>query len=295
MAKKFGGPYSPDNHSSATEIETANKFRGAKVYQSNIRVKLLYFAPLALIWKAWFAEPLVMAQYIAALGLFWLGAWLTGEGIKAQQAYDARKVARPPSIPRKFFGAIATGLGLGAVGVAGYGPVDAAIFAAIGLGLHLFAFGLDPMSKKGMEGINEFEAQRVAKAVEKAEKLLTETLTAARRFGDRKLEGRVESLAAAARDMFRAVEEDPRDLTGAKKFMGVYLKGARDATIKFADLYAKNKDHSARADYESLLSDLETSFDAQRKTMLIEDRTDLDVEIEVLRDRLKQEGLKARL
>lgn len=39
--------------------------------------------------------------------------------------------------------------------------------------------------------------------------------------------------------------------------MGVYLKGARDATIKFADLYTRNRATAARADYEELLNDLQ--------------------------------------
>jgi hypothetical protein len=76
--------------------------------------------------------------------------------------------------------------------------------------------------------------------------------------------------------------------------MGVYLKGARDATIKFADIYARNREPAARADYEALLSDLETSFTAQREVLLLDDRSDLDIEIEVLRDRLKQEGVSAK-
>jgi hypothetical protein len=68
--------------------------------------------------------------------------------------------------------------------------------------------------------------------------------------------------------------------------------GARDATIKFADLWAKTHDPGARADYEALLDDLETNF-ARRTTALLEDnRTDLDIEIGVLRDRLKREGVR---
>jgi 5-bromo-4-chloroindolyl phosphate hydrolysis protein len=145
-----------------------------------------------------------------------------------------------------------------------------------------------------MEGFDEFENDRVVKAIAKAEKLLAETISAANKFNDRALEGRIESLASTARDMFRTVEEDPRDLARARKFMGVYLKGARDATIKFADLYARNRDDTARAEYEALLSDLEQSFAAQREVLLLDDRSDLDVEIEVLRDRLKQEGLTAK-
>ena len=43
-----------------------------------------------------------------------------------------------------------------------------------------------------------------------------------------------------------------------------------------------------------MMDDLERSFRQKQDVLLIEDRTDLDVEIEVLRDRLQQEGLVAR-
>jgi len=51
---------------------------------------------------------------------------------------------------------------------------------------------------------------------------------------------------------------------------------------------------SARAKFEDLLTDLEASFTTQKQKLLLENRTDLDVEIEVLRDRLQQEGISAR-
>ena len=145
-----------------------------------------------------------------------------------------------------------------------------------------------------MEGFGDYDTERVTKAIEKAEKLLSETVTASHRIKDRALEARIESLASTARDMFRTIEEDPRDLTRARKFIGVYLKGARDATVKFANLYTKNRDQDARLKYEALLSDLEKNFSAHRETLLLDDRSDLDIEIEVLQDRLKQEGVYAK-
>jgi hypothetical protein len=42
-----------------------------------------------------------------------LGAWLTRDGVRAEDAFNERKVARRPAIPRKLFGAVATGLGVG--------------------------------------------------------------------------------------------------------------------------------------------------------------------------------------
>jgi len=91
--------------------------------------------------------------------------------------------------------------------------------------------------------------------------------------------------------MIRTVEEDPRDLTGARKFLGVYLMGARDAAAKFADLYKRQRDEGARGDFENLLTDLEQNFAARTDKMLLDDRSDMDIEIKVLRDRLQREGL----
>ena len=78
---------------------------------------------------------------------------------------------------------------------------------------------------------------------------------------------RVDRFAAAARGLFRTIEGDPGDLTAARKYLSVYLMGARDATVKFADHYAQTRDAGARADYEALLTDLETTF-AQKTTAL---------------------------
>lgn len=302
MTQKFGGQYSPDgspNNASPAPQIPKNKFRGRRVVNSGFRSKLLFIAPLPLllsgIGELRRGDALGMIVEFGSLGILLLAAWLLRDGLIAEAAYNERKVARPPAIPRKIFANALTGIGVFIAGAfaTGDGLLAGIVFALLAMITHFFSFGFDPLSKKGMEGMSEFETERVAKAVDKAEGLLSETISASRRIGDRKIEARVETLATSVREMFRAVEDDPRDLSGARKFLGVYLMGARDATIKFADIYSKRKDPDAKEKYESLLEDLEASFNAQRETMMLDNRTDLDVEIEVLRDRLKQEGLRA--
>jgi hypothetical protein len=302
MTKRYGGKFSPEGapDNAPADLELPNKFRGKKAYNSNIRAKLLFLVPLPLLFSG-IGELRagngtgVLYEW-GALAALLLAAWLLRDGLEAEDAYNARKVARPPTVPRKIFASVFTGIG---VALAAFGGAHVSLFSSLIFGAaatltHSFSFGIDPLRRKGMEGFDEFETERVAKAVNKAEKLLQETVSASHKFNDRRLEGRIESLASSARDMFRIVEEDPRDLARARKFMGVYLKGARDATIKFADIYARNRDAQARTDYEALLTDLEQSFAGHRETLLLDDRSDLDVEIEVLRDRLKQEGLGAK-
>ncbi len=302
MAERFGGQHSPDgspNNASSTPALPVNKFRGRRVVNSGFRSKFLFVAPLPLLFSGIGemrrGDATGMLTEFGALVILLLAAWLLRDGLIAETAYQDRKIARPPAIPRKLFANVLTGIGVFVAGAfaTGDGVAASIVFAIIAMAAHAFSFGFDPMRKKGMEGMSEFETERVAKAVDKAEGLLSETLKASQRIGDRRIESRVETLATSVREMFRAVEDDPRDLSGARKFLGVYLMGARDATIKFADLYSKSRDQDAKTKYESLLTDLEASFNTQRETMMLDNRTDLDVEIEVLRDRLKREGLKA--
>ena len=133
-----------------------------------------------------------------------------------------------------------------------------------------------------------FQTDRVARAVDEAEKHLKAMQDAILRAGDRQLVSHVERFSATARNMFRTIENDPRDLTAARKYLSVYLLGARDATAKFADLYAQHRDAATRAAYESLLTDLETDFAARTQSFLTDNRTDLDIEIAVLRERLER-------
>jgi 5-bromo-4-chloroindolyl phosphate hydrolysis protein len=287
LAQRYGGKHSPGGDPAAP-----GPYRGATASRAGARVNLLFVFPLPLVWKAFTSDPVGMAQYLVALGLLLLAAWMTREGVLAHEAYDARKVARRPGIPRKLFGSVLTGLGLGLAGFVGFGTLEAVIFAILGAVLHGFSFGLDPMSDKGMEGVDQFQTDRVARAVEEAEKHLVAMSDAVKRAGDRGVADRVARFQAAVRDMLRSVENDPRDLTAARKYMGVYLMGARDATVKFADIYARSQSAQAKTDYLMLLDDLEQQFNAKTRKMLLDDHSDLTIEIDVLRDRLQREGVR---
>ncbi len=284
MSKRFGGRYSPGASPDAPAPL-------ARPHPVGARVNLMFVLPFAFAIRGFFGDATWLAINLAAFGVLMLGAWLTRDGVVAQAAYDARAVARRPAVPRKAFGALCTGLGLGIAAFTG-GVAEAALFALLGFGLHLGAFGFDPMRDKGMEGIDSFQTDRAARAIAEAEAHLAEIATIIRRARDRALIERVEQFSASIRPLFRVIEHDPRRLNAARRYLGIYLTGARDATEKFADLYVRNRDAAARADYEALLDDLESRFEMRREALLADDRTQLDIEIEVLRERLEREGVR---
>lgn len=291
MAERYGSKYSPGGG------KTPSPHPGARRTRIGARVNFLFIAPVVMLLVAFQLEPLGMFLKVTAFGVMMLAAWLTREGLIAEQAYEARNVAKRPAIPRKIFASALTGVGLAVAGLdpATLSPLNPILYFILGSALHFIAFGPDPMRDKGLAGMDSYQTDRVARVVDEAERHLSAMRDAIRRAGVPALERRVTDFSETARKMFRVVEEDPRDLTSARRYLGVYLLGARDATVQFADLYARSKNEEARADYEKLLSDLESSFNQKTERLLLDDKSNLDVEIEVLRDRLEREGVRTEI
>ncbi|MDX8351034.1 5-bromo-4-chloroindolyl phosphate hydrolysis family protein [Cognatiyoonia sp. IB215182] len=292
MAKRFGGKYSPDGQSAGVRAEAID-IRQIKAAGSPAR--LLYLPAIILVFTSLGSGPATLVLALIGSGVLTLAAWMLQEGLKAEAEYNARKVARRPAVPRKILASALTGIGAAIAAYTGdSGTIGSALYGVAALGLHVAAFGIDPMADKRMEGVDMFQQDRVARVVDEAEAHLDVMKAQIEGLSDRRLTERVQDFQVIARRMIRTVEEDPRDLTGARKFLSVYLMGARDATVKFVDLYGRNKDAEARASYEALLDDLEQNFAARTEKMLLDDRSDMDIEINVLRDRLQREGVSLK-
>lgn len=311
MAQRFGGKFSPGGNAGGTSATPPpNKFRGQNARSVDVRSLAMYVFPSPLLAAALGAvgeSGLQMVAFLVAYAVLMFGAYLLNEGQKAQAEYNARAIAKPPAFPRKVCAAVLAGIGVfiaswmsapaadgGALAQAaafGGSILNALIFGALTTGAHLAAFGIDPMKSKGLEdrNIDASEMERVSAAIDKAEAKLKSIETLAHKLRDREIDTRVTALNAVVRQMIKLVEEDPRDLSRARKFLGVYLKGAEDATQKYADNHERLNDPKLRDDYLALLADLESGFQRGKDSLLVDDRADLEVEIEVLRERLDQE------
>jgi len=295
MAQRFGGKYSPG--APASEGSTARAAQEAlaetrRVDAAGAKANLLFVPPALAAFFGLFGSPAALVLSLGAAAVLALSAWLLREGLRAEAAYEARPVARRPALPRKILAAALTGGGALLAALSGGTDLTGGLLYALAAsGLHLAAFGIDPLQDKRVEGIDSFQQDRVARVVEEAEAYLASIRDQIASLGDRALLTRVAGFEALARRLIRTVEEDPRDLTSARKYLGVYLMGARDATVRFADLYRRTRDAEVRSDYEALLGDLESNY-AQGTTRLLEGgREAMDLEITVLRDRLRREGV----
>jgi len=286
MAARYGGRFSPG--ASGVGARTM-KMRPRR---AGARVNLLFLAPFPLLVTAFGAGPLGMAVDLGAFSALVCAPWLLRAGLAAEDAYAARSVARRPAIPRKIFAAALTGLGVAAAvwdGVGAAGPIG---YGAIAIVLHLAAFGVDPLRDKGLAGAEAVPAARVARAVDEAEAHLAAMAAAVAGLRDRDLDARVARFQARAREMFRTVERDPRDMSAARRYLGIYLIGARDAAQKLAPLAGHPDEPRAKEDFAALLDDLDGRYTTLTEKLLRDDRADLDIEISVLRERLAREGVR---
>ncbi len=287
MAKKFGGQFSPNGSDGKPGQELSER----RVDASGARANVLFVPAIVLAFTSLRGGPVDLALGLTGAAVLVLAAHMLREGLRAEADYHWRKMARRPALPRKILATALTGIGITIAAITKEAGFASLLYGAVAAGLHVATFGIDPLKDKTVEGIDQFQQDRVARVVDQAEEHLSVIWNHIISTDARALHARVEDFQKQARRMIRTVEEDPRDLTGARKFLGVYLQGAEDATVKFVEIWNRDKDHDARAKYEELLSDLENNFAAKTDKLLLNERSDMEIEIKVLRDRLQRDGV----
>ncbi|NNK77593.1 MAG: hypothetical protein HKP40_02660, partial [Litoreibacter sp.] len=128
--------------------------------------------------------PFELGRNLIAFLAIALAAWLTREGLTAEEAYNSRTIARRPALPRKMLGSVMIGVGVGLATFTS-GILSASLYGVIAAGLHLFSFGFDPLQDKGVEGADDFQSDRVVRAVDEAEKHLSAMHETIKKTGDR--------------------------------------------------------------------------------------------------------------
>src|SRR6056297_236539 len=199
MAKRYGGQHSPTGQrpgAAPRDTVTAERlevpsFKGRTPMRHGAKINMLFVLPVIALGATLFSFPPVteLATELAGIAALFLGAWLTRDGVRAEDAFNERKVAKRPAIPRKMFGSVATGLGVGLLIFGGQWQIlPAVIIGALAGGLHLFSFGLDPMKDKGIAGADRIQTERVARKIDEAERVMDQMKDTIKRARDRQLE-----------------------------------------------------------------------------------------------------------
>lgn len=226
-------------------------------------------------------------------GLLLGGAWLLWRGLVAEAVYAHRLVAKTPW-PLKTVGGGLIGLGTGLTAWLGVGhhPGIAFAFGLVALlGCRLF-YGTDPVEAKRVTAASGLDTtDQVLAALTQAERSIAAVEQSSRDIRQPELNQRLRRVAALAREILTLLEEDPRDLRRARKFLNVYLDGVQRVVDGYARTHQRAASPDLDANFRRVLTSIEEVFQEQRRKLLESDIMDLDVQIEVLTSQLRREGL----
>ena len=228
------------------------------------------------------------------LALCLTGAFGVRRGLAQEREYKRKKVALPPKAPLKFLGALLVALATFLVALMA-ADHSFAISVCFGIGAFVgcyLAYGFDPRAEKvAPAGSHGYTTAEVVEALEEAHERVTRIEQANDRIRNPELNDRLRRITNSARKILDVIEEDPRDLRRARKFLNTYLEGAQKVTEGYARSMELTDSTTLKDNFRKVLATIEGVFAEQHEKLLENDVLDLDVQIEVLRLQLEREGV----
>lgn len=259
---------------------------------------LLYILPLPLVAGALYSlvqgDPYGIVVNTIGYLLFCLAAHWLQQGFDQQTDLRQKKshasLVKPQPLKTHAALTVAVTTALLAWLGAGYSLWIAPLFGLASLGGMYLYYGFEPRSLPLASQPLDRIHPEVAEAIAEAEALLEKIEAANRLIDHRHFHEQIEQIVAVARDILEQVAADPGDLRRARKFLKVYLEGARKVTEGYAKTPRQARSSQLEANFQALLETIEQVFRQQHQKLLENEIFDLDVQIEVLQSRLKQEG-----
>ena len=259
---------------------------------------LLYVLPLPLILVVFssFASGAFFKSVFSliSLGLFWLGAWFIKRAAFYEWKSKQRKWQRATRVPWRFSAAVFTGCGVFIVTtmLLQHNIFIGILSAFVGFLGILLTYGLDPQHDRDLDtsrfGVT---TEELTELLDEAEGNLREIETAANSLRNNDLKIRLHRISDKTRAILKLIEEDPKDLRRARKFLKVYLLGAKNVATQFSKTTHAQEDETIKTNFSNVLNSIEEVIEEQQQKLLENDILDLDVKIEVLETQLKREGV----
>ena len=267
-----------------------------KINQGNFKAKkghLLYIflAPLflAVILALLARDISAFVLNFVAFGLFYATAKLNTWGLANEFEYHKEKLTKAPEKPYKTISAILLGVStLYTATIAGGESLLTGLFlsitATIGYGLY---YGLDPRADK-LENIGDVSADLVLKTLSEArEKLAGIEEHMEKILDDRILHDKLALAVEKAEYIIQTIQEDPKDIRVARKFLVVYIDGLEKVTDSYTAMDESDIKGETKEKLHQLLDDVEHRFDKELLRLKKNNEFDLDVNIDVLQQQIK--------
>ena len=226
---------------------------------------------------------------LVAFLLFYATAKLNTWGLANEFKYHKEKLTKAPKKPFKTISTLLLGIStLFAASIAGgvslFSGIFLAIVAMVGYLLH---YGVDPRTDK-LENIGDVSAELVLKTLADARAKLSGIESHINKdFKDLDLKEKLSLATKKAEHIIQTIQEDPKDIRVARKFLLVYLDGLEKVTNSYTAMDEADIKGETKEKLHELLNDVEIRFDKELKRLQKNNEFDLDVNIDVLHQQIK--------
>ena len=248
-------------------------------------VPLFLAVLLALVARDIPAFGLNLVAFLLFYGTAKLNTW----GLENEFKYHKEKLTKAPKKPFKTMAALLLGVAtLFTASIAGgeslFSGIFLALVAMVGYVLH---YGLDPRTDK-LENIGDVSAELVLKTLADARAKLSGIEShIAKDFKDLELKEKLSLATKKAEHIIQTIQEDPKDIRVARKFLLVYLDGLEKVTNSYTAMDEADIKGETKEKLHELLNDVEIRFDKELKRLQKNNAFDLDVNIDVLHQQIK--------
>lgn len=271
-------------------------------------------APKKFLWKGWLLYllplPLLPAAIMAlsrdntvtaiarAVGfaLCMCAATLIRKGIRLELEGQLRRFKRRAStIPYRMIGAGVLSVAVFIISYWGInnanGFVESALFALITLlGCYLY-YDFDPARNDPEIAAVGITTEELVELLDEAEERIAAIEQAGKELKNVEFKDRLRRIVREARAILDTIEEDPTDARRARKFLKVYLDGAKQVTEGYAKAHRNDANPELEDNFRRVLTTIETVIAEQQEKLRENNVSDLDVNIEVLQMQIEKEGV----
>jgi 5-bromo-4-chloroindolyl phosphate hydrolysis protein len=169
---------------------------------------------------------------------------------------------------------------------AGFSLLTATVLGGAAYVCYRIAFGTDATLEDLYSDVEGFDASSAAKALESARSALLRARLAMGEIEGSSQAPLLSEVIGAADRIMAQVEQDPKRLSAAQRFLEIYLDGIANAAEKYAHLRGRGESDGIRTQFQDLLTDAKLVCERQERAMVQDDENDLDLDITVLRRRM---------
>jgi len=264
------------------ELPTFNYIKGSLLY--------VFLVPLFLAVVLALFNTNIKAFILSSISffLFFAVARITKKGFVAEGEYHANTFTKAPKVPYKtiagyllgastFFTAFITG---------GQPLIKSAFLAMIAtVGYYMF-YGFDPKKDK-FENLGDVSAEFVLETIQEAKGKIAHIEADMKNIKDILLYEKLTVAVSKAQSILQTIQEDPKDVRVARKFLTVYIDGVAKVTDAYTSMDEKDISPQTKEKLHALMDDVEVRFEKELQRLKNNNEFDLDVHIDVLKEQIK--------